>query len=104
MAKSSATALILAGPLCLHSRPRPTLFYQGAMTWLRTLNFMVCPSRQSWKAGGEGGVGPTVQLLELRPKKGNGMPMRGDESSWKLGPLGWSWVSRWHMALGALEA
>lgn len=57
-------------------------------------NYIVCPFQQSW-----GGGCPNVQLKELRPKKGSGMPMRGVESIWKSGPWGWASVSGLQMAL-----
>lgn len=43
---------------------------------------------------GRGGGGcPSVQLKELRLKKGSGMPMRGVEFNWEPGPRGWAWVN-----------
>lgn len=53
MARSSPTALVLAGPLGLHSYPILTLFCQGAVTWLRALNIIVFHPSNLGKQGKE---------------------------------------------------
>lgn len=53
-ARSSPTALTLAGPLCLHGCLIPALSIGGGeqyVTWLRARNLIVCPSQQSWQTG-----------------------------------------------------